>query len=336
MPRESLPRRARPTVPPGQVRVQVYNAVGTPGLGTRVSDELANRGFDVAGPAQNWRRSGVTATTIRYDSRYTESIKTVAASLPGARLVSVPGLGRTLQVVVGSSWTRHPRGARRDTGRVRQRQQRTTHRIRRPLLLTSQSAGPLGAGPQDRLATGEPVGAPDLGLLDASPVLGGLRQDRRDGARSALLVDRHEDEVRRRHPHGLHAGPVPRLGQHPDADLHRRGARPVHLGLGVHQVADPHRREEGHLVHRRGDGSAAGVPLRHHTGDVVDQLHDHAAVHGAQQVGVQDGHDPAQPAARCAGGPAGALVQVTLVTVVTTVSGGARLAHSQRGYGRPP
>ena len=105
VPRDKLPRRARPTVPPAQVRVQVYNAVGTPGLGTRVSDELANRGFDVAGPADNWRRTGVRATTIRYDSRYTESIKTVAAALPGARLVPVAGLGRTLQVVVGTSWT---------------------------------------------------------------------------------------------------------------------------------------------------------------------------------------------------------------------------------------
>ncbi|MGH8894389.1 MAG: hypothetical protein ACRDWY_13960, partial [Actinomycetes bacterium] len=42
--------------------------------------------------------------TLRYDSRYTESIKTVAAALPGSRLVAVPGLGRTLQVVVGTSY----------------------------------------------------------------------------------------------------------------------------------------------------------------------------------------------------------------------------------------
>jgi LCP family protein required for cell wall assembly len=103
--RAKLPRGARPTIPAGQVRVQVYNAAGTPGQGTRVSVELANRGFDVAGPAQNRRRSGVAATTVRYDSRYTESIKTVAAAVPGARLVAVPGLGRTLQVVVGSSWS---------------------------------------------------------------------------------------------------------------------------------------------------------------------------------------------------------------------------------------
>jgi hypothetical protein len=43
-------------------------------------------------------------TTLRYDSRYTESIKTVAAAVPGSRLVPVPGLGRTLQVVVGRSY----------------------------------------------------------------------------------------------------------------------------------------------------------------------------------------------------------------------------------------
>jgi LCP family protein required for cell wall assembly len=102
--REKLPRKDRPTVPPSQVSVQVYNGVGTPGLGTQVSAELAGRGFAVAGPARDYRRTGVARTTVRYDSRYTESIKTVAAAVPGARLVSVPGLGRTLQVVVGRSY----------------------------------------------------------------------------------------------------------------------------------------------------------------------------------------------------------------------------------------
>lgn len=102
--RDRTPRKDRPTVPPAQVRVQVYNGVGTPGLGTAASGELANRGFDVAGPAQDWRRSGVTRTTLRYDSRYTESIKTLSAALPGSRLVAVDGLGRTLQVVLGRSY----------------------------------------------------------------------------------------------------------------------------------------------------------------------------------------------------------------------------------------
>ena len=102
--RDRAPARQRPTVAPGQVSVQVYNATETTGLGSRVSDDLARRGFDVAGPARNWRRTDVGRTTVRFDSRYTESIKTVVAALPGARVESVPGLGRTLQVVVGSSY----------------------------------------------------------------------------------------------------------------------------------------------------------------------------------------------------------------------------------------
>ena len=100
-PTPRIPKAQRPTVPPALVRVQVYNGVGTPGLGTEVGAELANRGFDLAGPALDWTRTGVGRTTVRYDSRYTESIKTLAAAVPGARLVKVDGLGRTLQVVVG-------------------------------------------------------------------------------------------------------------------------------------------------------------------------------------------------------------------------------------------
>lgn len=102
-------RRRKPVardlaVAPSQVRVQVYNGAGTEGLGSRASDELANLGFDVVGPAQNWSRAGLGRTTVRYDTRYSESIKTVAAALPGARLVAVPDLGRTLQVVAGTSY----------------------------------------------------------------------------------------------------------------------------------------------------------------------------------------------------------------------------------------
>ena len=102
--RERLPKAQLPTVPTGQVRVQVYNGVGKPGLGTAVSRELEHRGFDVVLPAGDWRSKGVRQTTIRYDSEYTESIKTLAATLPGARTVAVDGLGRTLQVVVGTSY----------------------------------------------------------------------------------------------------------------------------------------------------------------------------------------------------------------------------------------
>lgn len=92
------------TVAPALVRVRVYNGVGTPGLGSRAVRDLAARGFDVVGAAANWTSRGATATLIRYDSAYTESIKTLVAALPGARLESVAGLGRTMEVVVGSAY----------------------------------------------------------------------------------------------------------------------------------------------------------------------------------------------------------------------------------------
>ena len=84
--------------------VQVYNGGGTPGLGSLATADLAALGFSTAGEAQNWSRTGLERTTVRFDTRYTESIKTVAAALPGARLVAVAGLGRTMQVVVGTSY----------------------------------------------------------------------------------------------------------------------------------------------------------------------------------------------------------------------------------------
>jgi LCP family protein required for cell wall assembly len=96
--------KAAVTVAPADIHLRVFNGAGVAGLGARAAGDLERRGFEVAGPAQNWRRSGLTRTLVRYDARYTESVKTLAASLPGARLEQVTGLGRTQEVVVGSSY----------------------------------------------------------------------------------------------------------------------------------------------------------------------------------------------------------------------------------------
>jgi hypothetical protein len=93
------------TIPPGQISVQVYNGSKTVGQGTQASQELAGRGFAIAGPAQNWRTNAVGSTILRYDPRYSDSIKTLAAAVPSARPVAVPGLGHTLQVVIGSQYS---------------------------------------------------------------------------------------------------------------------------------------------------------------------------------------------------------------------------------------
>jgi LCP family protein required for cell wall assembly len=92
-------------VPPGSVRVQVFNAAGVKGLGRKASDELRAAGFVIAGPARNAAESGDATTVIRYDPRYDESAKTVQASLAGSTLKPVKGQGRVLQVYVGSSYT---------------------------------------------------------------------------------------------------------------------------------------------------------------------------------------------------------------------------------------
>jgi LCP family protein required for cell wall assembly len=103
-PRKDTSAGAAVTVAPAEIRVRVFNGAGITGLGARASADLAARGFEVAGPAQNWRTSGLERTVIRYDARYTESVKTLAAALPGAKLEKVTGLGRTQQIVVGSAY----------------------------------------------------------------------------------------------------------------------------------------------------------------------------------------------------------------------------------------
>jgi hypothetical protein len=60
------------------------------------------------------------------------------------------------------------------------------------------------------------------------------------------------------------------------------------------KVADVNGLDEGHLVHGRRHGRPSRVPLCCHTGDVVDKLHDHTAVHTAQQVRIENAHDPAE------------------------------------------
>ena len=91
-------------IPPDQISVQVYNGSTSVGLGTQASQELSGAGFAIAGPAQNWRTKAVGRTILRYDARYSESIRTLAAAVPGARLEAVPGLGHILQVVLGSQY----------------------------------------------------------------------------------------------------------------------------------------------------------------------------------------------------------------------------------------
>ncbi|MYW03667.1 LCP family protein [Streptomyces sp. SID3343] len=92
-------------VAPGDIAVQVYNGTPTQGLGTRANDDLKAVGFAMAGPPRNSTPPDGVHTTIRYDPKWNRSVKTVQAALPNAVSESVTGLGRTIEVVVGSSYT---------------------------------------------------------------------------------------------------------------------------------------------------------------------------------------------------------------------------------------
>ncbi|MDQ0308671.1 LCP family protein required for cell wall assembly [Kitasatospora herbaricolor] len=99
------PAAPAPAVPPEQVHVQVLNGAGVAGLGARVDADLRRAGFATTGAPAN-ASAGETAarTVVRHDPRWDESARTLAAALPGAELVAVPGLGGTLQVVAGSDY----------------------------------------------------------------------------------------------------------------------------------------------------------------------------------------------------------------------------------------
>lgn len=103
-------------VPPGQVRVQVQNGSGVAGLGARADRLLRAEGFATSGYASNAAGPDTAArTVVRYDPRWDQSVRTLAAALPRAELVPVPNLGGTMQVVLGKDFTGVARTAKAAT-----------------------------------------------------------------------------------------------------------------------------------------------------------------------------------------------------------------------------
>ena len=93
------------TVAPGQVTVRVFNGTATTGLGTKAANDLAGVGFAVSGRATNGPSTVGGPTVVGYDPKFDQSARTVAAAIPGSTLTVVPGLGRTISVTVGTSYT---------------------------------------------------------------------------------------------------------------------------------------------------------------------------------------------------------------------------------------
>jgi LCP family protein required for cell wall assembly len=104
-PLEKKATAAKLTVLPGAITVQVLNGAGVQGLGAQAADDLARLGFGMADVAKNADVSNQSATVVKYDPTNVAASRTVLAAIPGATGLAVPGLGKTVEVVVGSTYS---------------------------------------------------------------------------------------------------------------------------------------------------------------------------------------------------------------------------------------
>jgi LCP family protein required for cell wall assembly len=92
-------------VRPADVRLQIFNGMGTPGLGAQARQGLTDAGFQVPGEAQNWSSRDVPRTLVRYAPGSLAAAELVAEALPGAAMEGDATLGEDVQVVVGADYT---------------------------------------------------------------------------------------------------------------------------------------------------------------------------------------------------------------------------------------
>lgn len=90
------------TVAPQQITVNVYNGMGTRGLATKASEQLAALGFGI-GEIKN-QITGDESSVVRYPPGQLEAARTVAASVPNSVLQEGTTVGGLIDLVVGSSF----------------------------------------------------------------------------------------------------------------------------------------------------------------------------------------------------------------------------------------
>jgi LCP family protein required for cell wall assembly len=91
-------------VDPSTILVAVQNGTDKAGLAAAAQKALAATGFATVGtPGTSVQRS--VHTVIRYDPGWDRSAASLAAALPGAQLVAVPGQGKTMRVTLGTDFT---------------------------------------------------------------------------------------------------------------------------------------------------------------------------------------------------------------------------------------
>jgi len=93
------------TVDPSTIRLTVVNVSGRSGVATQAMDELNNVGFDISeNDLQARPDEPQTDVTIEYDPTNLNAALTVAAAIPGATVVPVNGLGRSVRLMLGENY----------------------------------------------------------------------------------------------------------------------------------------------------------------------------------------------------------------------------------------
>ena len=90
---------------PRDVTVQVADPTEQSGLARSASSEFELYGFNVLNPDTYSDWSSVTSTTVFYSLGNEQAAATVAATIPGARVERISGLGEMVQVVLGQDFT---------------------------------------------------------------------------------------------------------------------------------------------------------------------------------------------------------------------------------------
>ncbi|MER5786169.1 LytR C-terminal domain-containing protein [Streptomyces mobaraensis] len=91
-------------VDPGQIRVQLLNGSGRPGLGQETDAALRTAGFVTTGLPADAPPPTALRTVIAFDPRWDRSARSLAVALPGAELRAVPGQGALMQVTLGADF----------------------------------------------------------------------------------------------------------------------------------------------------------------------------------------------------------------------------------------
>jgi hypothetical protein len=86
------------------VHVRVLNGTGEKGAAGRAADDLRAAGFDVVGVGDA-DSNEYAQTIVRYGPERVESSQTLAAAVPGATRLADDGLGRIVQLIVGTNYT---------------------------------------------------------------------------------------------------------------------------------------------------------------------------------------------------------------------------------------